>query len=166
MYRCPPMVTGHSGIYGACTSPCPWCMSMSMLHVHAAHPCSCPCSLLFIICLFACVSACLCAWSCACWCACLSACSCFMHVFMCVFVCMCINAGMPDCPASDQSGTALKKTNDAGNSPVRDQAKAVRHFFGPVPNWNYWCQNANDGVSFHDANAQLWLPVMCKNRYC
>jgi hypothetical protein len=27
----------------------------------------------------------------------------------CVFVFMCINAGMPDCPASDQSGTGLKK---------------------------------------------------------
>jgi hypothetical protein len=32
-------------------------------------------------------------------------------VFVCVFVCMfvCINAGMPDCPASDQSGTGIKK---------------------------------------------------------
>jgi hypothetical protein len=40
---------------------------------------------------------------------------------------------MPDCPASDQSGTRTGKTNDAGNSPVPDQAKAVRHFFGPVP---------------------------------
>ncbi len=26
-----------------------------------------------------------------------------------------------------------EKTNDAGNSPVPDQAKAVRHFFSPVP---------------------------------
>ncbi len=26
-----------------------------------------------------------------------------------------------------------EKTNDAGNGPVPNQAKAVRHFFGPVP---------------------------------
>jgi hypothetical protein len=28
------------------------------------------------------------------------------------------NAGMPDFPASSQSGTGLKKTNDAGTGPV------------------------------------------------
>jgi hypothetical protein len=59
----------------------------------------------------------------------------FVCVFMSVFVC--INAGMPNYSASDQSGTGLKKTNDAGTGPVPDQAKAVRHFFGPVPDWNY-----------------------------
>ncbi len=59
---------------------------------------------------------------------CVGVCEC---VFVCVFVC--INAGMPDCPASDQSGTGIKKTNDAGTGPVPDQTKAVRHFFGPVP---------------------------------
>jgi hypothetical protein len=54
---------------------------------------------------------------------------------MCVFAFMfvCINAGMPDCPASDQSGTGIKKTNDAGTGPVLDQTKAVQQFFGPVP---------------------------------
>ncbi len=56
---------------------------------------------------------------------------------MCVCVFMCINAGMPNCPASDQSGTGLKITNDAGSGPVSDQAKAVQHVFGPVPDWNY-----------------------------
>ncbi len=30
------------------------------------------------------------------------------------------NAGMPDCPASNQSGTGLKITNDAGTGPVPD----------------------------------------------
>jgi hypothetical protein len=30
-------------------------------------------------------------------------------VFVCVFMSMCINARMPDCPASDQSGTGIKK---------------------------------------------------------
>jgi hypothetical protein len=29
-----------------------------------------------------------------------------------------ITAGMLDCPASGQSGTRMKKTNDAGTSPV------------------------------------------------
>jgi hypothetical protein len=53
-----------------------------------------------------------------------------------MFVFVCINAGMPDCPTSKQSGTG-KKTNDAGTGPEQDQAKAVRHFFGPVPDCNY-----------------------------
>jgi hypothetical protein len=54
-------------------------------------------------------------------------------LFVCMFVFVCINAGMPECPASDQSGTGIKKTNDAGTGPVPHQTKAVRHFFGPVP---------------------------------
>jgi hypothetical protein len=29
-----------------------------------------------------------------------------------------LTTGMPDCPASSQSGTGLNKTNDAGNVPV------------------------------------------------
>ncbi len=58
-------------------------------------------------------------------------------VFVCVFVFVCINAGMLDCPASVQSGTRIKKTNDAGTGPVPDQTKAVRHFLGPVPDLNY-----------------------------
>ncbi len=49
-------------------------------------------------------------------------------VYECVFVFVCINAGMPDYPASNQSGTVMKKANDAGTGPVPDQAKAVRHF--------------------------------------
>jgi hypothetical protein len=52
------------------------------------------------------------------------------HRCVCMF--MCINAGMPDCPASDQSSTGLKKTNDAWTGPVPDQAKAIWHIFGSV----------------------------------
>jgi hypothetical protein len=40
---------------------------------------------------------------------------------------------MPDCRASGQSSTGLKKPNDAETGPVPDQADAVRHFFSPVP---------------------------------
>jgi hypothetical protein len=29
-----------------------------------------------------------------------------------------LTAGMPDCPASSQSGTGMRKTNDAGTDPV------------------------------------------------
>ncbi len=36
---------------------------------------------------------------------------------------------MPDFPASGQSGTRLKKTNDAETGPVPDYADAVQHFF-------------------------------------
>jgi hypothetical protein len=62
---------------------------------------------------------------------------------------------MPDCPASGQSGTGLKKTNDAGTGPVPDYAHTVRHFFSPVPDENSGCRNADAGVSFLDADAQL-----------
>ncbi len=57
----------------------------------------------------------------------------FVCVFVFMFVFVCINAGMLDCPASYQSGTGIKKTNDAGTGPEPDQTKAIRHFFGPVP---------------------------------
>jgi hypothetical protein len=57
----------------------------------------------------------------------------FVCVFVCMFVLVCINAGMPDCPASDQSGTGIKKTNDARTVLAPDQAKVVRHFFCLVP---------------------------------
>ncbi len=38
------------------------------------------------------------------------------------------NARMPDRPASSQSGTGQKETNDAGTSPLPDEAHTVRHF--------------------------------------
>jgi hypothetical protein len=41
---------------------------------------------------------------------CVCVCKCmFVCVFVCVFVFVCINAGMRECPASDQSGTGIKK---------------------------------------------------------
>ncbi len=46
---------------------------------------------------------------------------------ICVCVCMCISAGIPDCPASDQSGTGMKKSNNAGTYPVLDKADAFQH---------------------------------------
>ncbi len=71
---------------------------------------------------------------CVCVCECVGVCAC---EFVCVFMFVCINAVMPDSPASEQSRTGIKKTNDAGIGPVPDQAKVVRHFFGPVPDCNY-----------------------------
>jgi hypothetical protein len=65
---------------------------------------------------------------------CVSVCEC---MFVGVFMFVCINAGMPECPASKQSSTGIKKTNDARAGLVLDQAKTVRHFFGPVPDCNY-----------------------------
>jgi hypothetical protein len=75
------MVLVHFHVHGACPSPCPWCMSMSML--------SCPrCTSMFCPVHHRCVCVC-------------------KGVF--VFVCVFINAEMLDCPASDQSGTGMKK---------------------------------------------------------
>jgi hypothetical protein len=56
-----------------------------------------------------------------------------LHVHVNIHVHIYKNAGMPDHPAFGQSGTGLKKTNDAGTVPVPDQAHTVRHFFSPVP---------------------------------
>jgi hypothetical protein len=47
----------------------------------------------------------------------------------------------------------MKKSNDAGTYPVLEKADAFRHFFGPVPDRNYGCQNVAAGVSFLDADA-------------
>ncbi len=71
-----------------------------MLHVHAEHPCSHPCS-----------CPCSCRTSQVCMCACVLMCK---FVFVCVFVFVCINAGMPDCLASNQSGTRMKKLTMPG----------------------------------------------------
>ncbi len=73
-------------------------------------------------------------------------------IYICIYVHICvyilyINAEMPDCLASSQSGTGLKKTNDAGTGPVLDKAYTVQHFLGPVPDYNSGCRNDDAGVS-------------------
>jgi hypothetical protein len=44
-----------------------------------------------------------------------------------------LTKGMPDCLASSQSSTGLRKANDAGTDPVLESNNAVRHFFTAVP---------------------------------
>jgi hypothetical protein len=39
---------------------------------------------------------------------------------------------MPDFRASSQSGTGLKKTNNAGTGPLPDLADTVQHFYSLV----------------------------------
>ncbi len=56
-----------------------------------------------------------------------------LHVHVNIHVHIYRNAGMPDRPVSSQSGTGLKKINDAGKGPVLDKAHTVRHLFSPVP---------------------------------
>jgi hypothetical protein len=70
-------------------------------------------------------------------------------VFVCVFVFVCINAGMPDSPASEQYGTGIKKITMPGQ---------VRYRTKPRQSGIFWVQyrNADAGVSFLDADAQLW----------
>ncbi len=84
----------------------PWCLSISMsmlhVHVHASCPCSCPCS-------------------------CRTSQVCVrvrVHVRVCVYKCR--NAGLSVIRSVRYWN---EKTNDAGTSPVPDQAKTVRHFF-------------------------------------
>jgi hypothetical protein len=64
---------------------------------------------------------------------------------------------MPDCSASGQSGTGLKKTNNAGTGPVPDLAESVQNFFSPVLDYNSGCRNTDADVSFLDADAQLYF---------
>jgi hypothetical protein len=73
-------------------------MSMMHVHVHA----SCPCYTSMFLSMFSPVHH---RYVCVCE-------SVFVWVFVCVF--MCINAGMPDCPASDQFSTGLKKLTMLG----------------------------------------------------
>jgi hypothetical protein len=127
-----------------------WCLSISMsmvhVHVHAAHQrCVCVCDCMFV------------------------------GVFMCVRVFVCVHVHVYKCQNAELSGIwsvryRTEKTNVAGTGPVPDQVKAVRHFFGPVPGWNYWCQNADAGISFLDDDAQVWSPlqsaVYCIRRCC
>jgi hypothetical protein len=78
---------------------------------------------------------------------------------VCMCVCVCTNAGMLDCPASNKSGSRMKKSNDAGTGPVPDQDNEVWHFFSLVPDWHYECQNADASVSWSNADAQQCLNV-------
>jgi hypothetical protein len=67
------------------------------------------------------------------------------------------NAGMPDCPASSQSGTGLKKTNDAGTE-VQYRTKLTQSGIFLV--WyrtNSGCRNADASGSFLYADARLWV---------
>jgi hypothetical protein len=66
---------------------------------------------------------------------------------------------MPDCLASDQFGFGRKK-NLMMLGPVQYRTKLAQSgIFGPVMHWNYGCRNADPGISFLDANAQIWVLV-------
>jgi hypothetical protein len=72
-----------------------------------------------------------------------------------VFSCVCvrINARMPDCPASDQSSTGIKKTNDTRTNPVPDQAEAVRHFLV-----RYWTEIMDAGMPMSALVSSMSMP--------
>ncbi len=73
---------------------------MVLVHLHVHDTCPCPCCTSMFLSIFSAVhhrSVCVCEC-----------------VFVCVFVFVCINAGIPDCPASDQSGTRMKKLTMPG----------------------------------------------------
>jgi hypothetical protein len=68
-------------------------------------------------------------------------------------------AGMPDCPASDQSGTGMKKTNDVGTGLVLTKPMKSGIFSVWYRTEIITCRNANAGVNLLDADAQL-CPLM------
>ncbi len=55
---------------------------------------------------------------------------------------------MPDRPASSQSGTGLKQTNDAGTGPVTQSGICLVRYRTKI-------RDADAGVSFLDADGQL-----------
>jgi hypothetical protein len=82
------LVMLHDQSRAAC--PCQCCMSMSILHVHVHTACPFPCCMSMSM----------------------------LHVHANVHVHIYRNARIPNRPASSQSGTGLKKTNEAGTGPV------------------------------------------------
>ncbi len=74
-----------------------------------------------------------------------------------VRVFVCINAGMPDCPASDQSGTGLKKLTMPGIVRYRTKPRQSGIFLVRYRTEIIDAGNADAGVSFLDTNAQLAL---------
>ncbi len=58
-----------------------------------------------------------------------------------------VNAGLPDCPASGQSGTGTKKNAGVGTSPVPEIADPVRcqNATVTVADWDVGCRNADAG---------------------
>ncbi len=81
------------------------------------------------------------------WCVCVCEC-----VFVCVLVFMCINTGMSDCPASDQSGTRMKKLTMLGQ---------VRYLTKPRQSSNFLVQYR---IEIIDAGMPMpalvsWMPM-------
>jgi hypothetical protein len=75
-------------------------------------------------------------------------------VCVCECVFMCLNAGMPDCPASDQSGTGMKKLTMPGMVRYRIKSRQSGIFLV-----QYRTEKNDAGVSFLDADAQLCIYV-------
>jgi hypothetical protein len=70
---------------------------------------------------------------------------------------------MPDCAASIQSGTGLKKIHDVGAGLVQELTIAVQYFFGLVPDRDYGCRNADADVIFLDDIVPLTFKVFFVN---
>jgi hypothetical protein len=126
-------------------------MVLVHLHVHGTCPCPCFMSMLNVqvsVHVHAVHHRCVCVCEC---------------VFVSVFVFVCINAGMPDCPASDQSGTGIKKTKKLTMpGQVRYRTKPRHSGIFLV---RYRTEIIDAGVSFLDADAQLCLWVRCIIQY-
>jgi hypothetical protein len=96
-------------------------MFLSMFSpVHHRSVCLCEC---MFVCVFVCVFVCM--FMC-------------MFVFVCVRVYKCWNAGLSSIRSVRYR---TEKTNDAGTSPVPEQAKAVRHFLV-----RYWTEIIDAGM--------------------
>ncbi len=91
--------------------------------------------------------------ACPCPCQCCKSMSISMNIYM------YRNSRMPDRPASGQSGTRLKKLTPPEQDRCWTKLTESGIFFIPVPDQSSGCRNDEAGVSFLDADAQLWWRV-------
>ncbi len=127
-------------VYGGC--PCPCFISKTLLHVHVHVVCLCPCCMFMAMYIlqchvnfhYACPHPCPCRLLCTRVLVCLSARGSCARVL----VCSCARVLMNKCQNAGLSGIRSvryrnEKTSDARTGPEQDQAYAIRHCFGPVP---------------------------------
>jgi hypothetical protein len=116
-----------------------------MLHnqIRAACPCSCCMSMSILHVYVACPCPCQCCMS--------------MSISMDKYIYR--NSRMPDCPAFGQSGTGLEKKLTPEKDRCWTKLTESGIFFIPEPDQNSGCRNDEAGVSFLNADAQLWWRV-------
>jgi hypothetical protein len=141
----------HSGIHAYmqvhCPGPCRMTKSVLRVYVHAACPCSycMPCPGCMFMSMLHSMSM---QHSMSMWHS-----MSMLHVYVYVHVHICRNARMPDCPASGQYGTGLKKTTDARTGLVRTKLTQSSIFLV-----RYWTKIRDAGMPMPALASSMLMP--------